>query len=218
VAAHLDPEVLIVDEVLAVGDASFQKKCLGKMGDVVKEGRTVIFVSHNMEAVGQLCSHTVLINAGRSSERLTPHTSQTLDRLGIAHESKVVSAHRTPDRLFAYAESAAARGLQVIIAGAGGAAHLPGMVASKTRIPVVGVPVQSKALSGIDSLLSIAQMPAGVPVACMAIGKAGAINAALFAAAILALGDTTVAAALDVFRQEQTDTVLSNDDPRTEKP
>jgi 5-(carboxyamino)imidazole ribonucleotide mutase len=159
-----------------------------------------------------------LIMGSRSDWDTMRHTSQTLDRLGIAHESKVVSAHRTPDRLFAYAESAAARGLQVIIAGAGGAAHLPGMVASKSRIPVVGVPVQSKALSGIDSLLSIAQMPAGVPVACMAIGKAGAINAALFAAAILALGDTTVAAALDDFRQEQTDTVLSNDDPRTEKP
>jgi 5-(carboxyamino)imidazole ribonucleotide mutase len=158
-----------------------------------------------------------LIMGSRSDWDTMRHTSQTLDQLGIAHESKVVSAHRTPDRLFAYAESAATRGLQVIIAGAGGAAHLPGMTASKTRVPVVGVPVQSKSLSGMDSLLSIAQMPAGVPVACMAIGKAGAINAALYAAAILAVSDANVASALDDYRQEQTDTVLANDDPQTEK-
>jgi 5-(carboxyamino)imidazole ribonucleotide mutase len=158
-----------------------------------------------------------LIMGSRSDWDTMRHASQTLDRLGISHESKVVSAHRTPDRLFAYAESAASRGLQVIIAGAGGAAHLPGMTASKTRIPVVGVPVQSKSLSGMDSLLSIAQMPAGVPVACMSIGKAGAINAALYAAAILAIGDAKVASALDDYRQEQTDTVLSNDNPQSEK-
>lgn len=158
-----------------------------------------------------------LIMGSRSDWDTMRHTSQTLERLGIAHESRVVSAHRTPDRLFEYAEKAASRGLQVIIAGAGGAAHLPGMTASKTPLPVIGVPVQSKALSGMDSLLSIAQMPAGVPVACMAIGKAGAINAALCAASILAIGDASVAAALDAFRLEQTETILSNDDPATDK-
>ena len=141
------------------------------------------------------------------------HAATILERLGIAHEVRVVSAHRTPDRLFEYADSAIDRGLEVIIAGAGGAAHLPGMVASKTRLPVIGVPVQSKALSGMDSLLSIAQMPGGVPVACMAIGKAGATNAALLAAAMLATSDTAVAAALDNFRREQTERVLAHDDP-----
>ncbi|MDH4049460.1 MAG: 5-(carboxyamino)imidazole ribonucleotide mutase, partial [Gammaproteobacteria bacterium] len=125
------------------------------------------------------------------------------------------SAHRTPDLLFEYASNAQPRGLQVIIAGAGGAAHLPGMTAAKTRLPVLGVPVQSKALSGMDSLLSIAQMPAGIPVACMAIGKAGAINAALQAAAILGISDSKVAEALEEFRQQQTSSVLANDDPRS---
>jgi 5-(carboxyamino)imidazole ribonucleotide mutase len=142
------------------------------------------------------------------------HASETLDVLGIAHEVRVVSAHRTPDLLFEYAATAIDRGLQVIIAGAGGAAHLPGMTASKTRLPVLGVPVQSKALSGMDSLLSIAQMPAGVPVGSMAIGKAGAINAALMAAAIVALHDDDIAAALEKFRRVQTDAVLANDNPR----
>jgi 5-(carboxyamino)imidazole ribonucleotide mutase len=142
------------------------------------------------------------------------HASETLDVLGIAHEVRVVSAHRTPDLLFEYAATAIDRGLQVIIAGAGGAAHLPGMTASKTRLPVLGVPVQSKALSGMDSLLSIAQMPAGVPVGSMAIGKAGAINAALMAAAIVALHDDDIAAALEEFRRVQTDAVLANDNPR----
>jgi 5-(carboxyamino)imidazole ribonucleotide mutase len=127
----------------------------------------------------------------------------------------VVSAHRTPDLLFEYAESAVARGLQVIIAGAGGAAHLPGMAAAKTRVPVLGVPVQSKALNGMDSLLSIAQMPAGIPVGTMAIGKAGATNAALLAAAIVANDDESVANALDQFRQNQTDKVLADPDPRS---
>ena len=141
------------------------------------------------------------------------HASETLEKLGIDHEIKVVSAHRTPDLLFAYASSAVDRGLKVIIAGAGGAAHLPGMAAAKTRLPVLGVPVQSKALQGIDSLLSIVQMPAGVPVGTMAIGKAGAINAALLAAAILANNDPGVARALDQFRHKQTEKVLAANDP-----
>ena len=142
------------------------------------------------------------------------HSSETLDALNVDHEVRVVSAHRTPDLLFEYAASALDRGLQVIIAGAGGAAHLPGMAAAKTRLPVLGVPVQSKALNGMDSLLSIAQMPGGIPVGSMAIGKAGAINAALMAAAILALHDSKVATALDEYRRTQTDTVLENDNPR----
>jgi 5-(carboxyamino)imidazole ribonucleotide mutase len=142
------------------------------------------------------------------------HASETLNALGIACDVQVVSAHRTPDLLFEYAESAVERGLKVIIAGAGGAAHLPGMTAAKTRLPVLGVPVESKALKGMDSLLSIAQMPGGVPVGCMAIGKAGAINAALLAAAILATNDANVAAALDAFRKQQTDNVLADADPR----
>jgi len=141
------------------------------------------------------------------------HASETLDSLGIDHELRVVSAHRTPDLLFEYAGSAAKRGLKVIIAGAGGAAHLPGMAASKTRLPVLGVPVESKALKGMDSLLSIAQMPGGVPVGCMAIGKAGAVNAALLAAAILATSDDKIAEALDEFRRQQTERVLANPDP-----
>lgn len=143
------------------------------------------------------------------------HASETLEKLGVEHEVQVVSAHRTPDRLFEYAGSAVERGLCVIIAGAGGAAHLPGMAASKTRLPVLGVPVQSRALSGMDSLLSIAQMPAGVPVGCMAIGKAGAINAALLAAAIVGVKDEAVAGALEAFRSAQTGDVLANDDPRS---
>lgn len=143
------------------------------------------------------------------------HASEMLDRLAIEHEVRVVSAHRTPDLLFEYAEAAVDRGLKVIIAGAGGAAHLPGMTAAKTRIPVLGVPVQSKALSGLDSLLSIVQMPAGVPVASMAIGKAGAINAALLAAAILAADDEDIAGAVEAYRQQQTDRVLADSDPTT---
>lgn len=149
----------------------------------------------------------------RSDWDTMQHASTTLDALGVHHETRVVSAHRTPDLLFEYAESAVGRGLKVIIAGAGGAAHLPGMMASKTRLPVLGVPMQSKALRGMDSLLSIAQMPAGIPVGSMAIGKAGAINAALMAAAILANDDDTVAAALDLYRQNQTDRVLTDSDP-----
>jgi 5-(carboxyamino)imidazole ribonucleotide mutase len=137
-----------------------------------------------------------------------------LDSLGIAHEVRVVSAHRTPDLLFEYAATARDRGLKAIIAGAGGAAHLPGMTAAKTSVPVLGVPVQSKALNGIDSLLSIAQMPSGVPVATFAIGSPGAKNAALFAAAILANDSVQVRTALDAYRQAQTAAVLARPDPR----
>jgi 5-(carboxyamino)imidazole ribonucleotide mutase len=132
------------------------------------------------------------------------HAAQILDELGVAHEVKIVSAHRTPDRMFDYAEAAAERGLRAIIAGAGGAAHLPGMLASKTRVPVLGVPVQSRALSGIDSLLSIVQMPAGVPVGTLAIGEPGAVNAALLAAAIIATAEPELAARLDAWRAERT--------------
>jgi len=142
------------------------------------------------------------------------HSSETLEALGVAHDVQVVSAHRTPDLLFEYADSAVERGLKVIIAGAGGAAHLPGMTAAKTRVPVLGVPVQSKALSGQDSLLSIVQMPAGIPVGTMAIGRAGAVNAALLAAAIIANDNDDVAAALEKFRQDQTNRVLADADPR----
>ena len=155
-----------------------------------------------------------VIMGSRSDWDTMRHASETLDKLGVSHEVRVVSAHRTPDLLFEYAETALERGLMVIIAGAGGAAHLPGMTAAKTRVPVIGVPVQSNALSGQDSLLSIVQMPAGVPVASMAIGKAGAINAALFAAAIVASGDAAVANALDRYRQAQTEAVLADPDPR----
>jgi 5-(carboxyamino)imidazole ribonucleotide mutase len=140
--------------------------------------------------------------------------ADTLDRLGVPYEVRVVSAHRTPDLLFEYAATARDRGLQVIIAGAGGAAHLPGMIASKTSLPVLGVPVQSKSLSGLDSLLSIVQMPAGVPVGTLAIGAAGAVNAALLAASILANAHSAVRAALDAYRAAQTEQVLAAPDPR----
>ncbi len=149
----------------------------------------------------------------RSDWETMRHVGETLDGLAIGYEVRVVSAHRTPDLLFEYAGSAVERGLKVIIAGAGGAAHLPGMAASKTRLPVLGVPIQSQSLQGMDSLLSIVQMPAGVPVGCMAIGKAGAVNAALLAAAILANDDDTIAAALEKLRQRQTEDVLANSDP-----
>jgi 5-(carboxyamino)imidazole ribonucleotide mutase len=138
-----------------------------------------------------------------------------LTRLGVAHEVRVISAHRTPDLLFDYAASARQRGLKAIIAGAGGAAHLPGMTAAKTSLPVLGVPIQSKTLNGIDSLLSIAQMPSGVPVATFAIGTAGAKNAALFAAAMLANENAEVRTALDAFREAQTSAVLAKPDPRS---
>ncbi len=145
------------------------------------------------------------------------HASETLHALGIPHETRVVSAHRTPDLLFEYCETAAGRGLAVIIAGAGGAAHLPGMAAAKTPLPVLGVPVQSKALSGMDSLLSIVQMPAGIPVGTLAIGKAGAVNAALLAAAILAVGDADIRCSLADYRRQQTDKVLARPDPAADE-
>lgn len=141
------------------------------------------------------------------------HAVDTLDALGVPCESRVVSAHRTPDLLFSYAEEARARGLLVVIAGAGGAAHLPGMVAAKTSLPVLGVPVQSKTLSGMDSLLSIVQMPAGVPVGTLAIGRAGAVNAALLAASIVGHCRPEITAALDAFRARQTEKVLAVPDP-----
>ncbi|WP_405234086.1 5-(carboxyamino)imidazole ribonucleotide mutase [Lentisalinibacter salinarum] len=146
------------------------------------------------------------------------HASETLHALGIPHETRVVSAHRTPDLLFEYCETASGRGLGVIIAGAGGAAHLPGMAAAKTPLPVLGVPVQSKALSGMDSLLSIVQMPAGIPVGTLAIGKAGAVNAALLAAAILAVGDEDIRRALENYRRQQTEKVLARPDPAADDP
>jgi 5-(carboxyamino)imidazole ribonucleotide mutase len=155
----------------------------------------------------------IIMGSASDWETLQP-AAELLEQLGVAHEVRVVSAHRTPDLLFEYAGSAEARGLKAIIAGAGGAAHLPGMTAAKTRLPVLGVPVSSKALNGMDSLLSIVQMPRGIPVATFAIGAPGAANAALFAAAIVALGDTAVATALTRFRQSQTEAVLAQPDPR----
>jgi 5-(carboxyamino)imidazole ribonucleotide mutase len=160
---------------------------------------------------------TVLVGIimGSSSDWETMQcAADMLDSLGIGHEVRVVSAHRTPDLLFEYAAAARGRGLKAIIAGAGGAAHLPGMTAAKTSVPVLGVPIQTKALNGMDSLLSIAQMPAGVPVATFAIGAAGAKNAALFAAAILANEHADIRTALESFRQSQTTAVLANPDPR----
>jgi 5-(carboxyamino)imidazole ribonucleotide mutase len=151
---------------------------------------------------------------GSSSDWETmEHVTRTLAQLGVPHETKVVSAHRTPDLLFDYASAAEKRGIEVIVAGAGGAAHLPGMTASKTVLPVLGVPVESKTLKGLDSLLSIAQMPGGIPVGTLAIGKAGAINAALLAAAILGAKHPEIREALRKFRAEQTERVLANPDP-----
>jgi 5-(carboxyamino)imidazole ribonucleotide mutase len=154
-----------------------------------------------------------IIMGSQSDWETMQHAATTLDELGVPFEASVVSAHRTPDLLFDYAESAAGRGLLVIIAGAGGAAHLPGMCAAKTVLPVLGVPVESKALKGIDSLLSIAQMPAGVPVGTLAIGKAGAINSALLATAILGALEPRYRESYDKFRRKQTATVLANRTP-----
>jgi len=148
-----------------------------------------------------------ILMGSRSAWDALRHAADTLAALGVAHECKVVSAHRTPQRLYDYATGAVSRGLKVIIAGAGGAAHLPGMCASMTRLPVLGVPVESKALKGMDSLLSIVQMPGGIPVATLAIGKPGAINAGLLAAAILATNDPALADRLDAWRARQTDAV-----------
>lgn len=154
-----------------------------------------------------------IIMGSRSDWSTMRHAAETLELLGVAFETRVVSAHRTPDLLFEYCEQARERGLQLLIAGAGGAAHLPGMAAAKTSLPVLGVPVPSKALNGVDSLLSIVQMPAGIPVATLAIGRAGAINAALLAAAILGAGRPEILAALERYRSEQTHAVLASPDP-----
>lgn len=154
-----------------------------------------------------------IIMGSQSDWETIEHAARTLEDLGVPFEARVVSAHRTPDRLFEYAKSAEDRGLQVIIAGAGGAAHLPGMVASMTLVPVLGVPVQSKALSGMDSLLSIVQMPAGIPVPTLAIGRAGSVNAALSAAAVIGLNDPVVRENLRAFRKRQTEKVEANDIP-----
>lgn len=159
-----------------------------------------------------------IIMGSRSDWGTMRHAAETLEALGVPHETRVVSAHRTPDLLFEYCGTARERGLEVIIAGAGGAAHLPGMAAAKTSLPVLGVPVQSKALNGLDSLLSIVQMPAGVPVATLAIGRAGAINAALLAAAIAGAGRPDILAALERYRAEQTRRVLAAPDPAAEPP
>ncbi|AWH20995.1 5-(carboxyamino)imidazole ribonucleotide mutase [Stenotrophomonas sp. ZAC14D2_NAIMI4_6] len=155
-----------------------------------------------------------IVMGSRSDWETMQHAAQKLEALGVPFEVKVVSAHRTPDVLFSYAEEAGPRGLRAIIAGAGGAAHLPGMIAAKTAVPVLGVPVQSKALNGMDSLLSIVQMPAGIPVATFAIGNAGASNAALFAAAMLASDQPAIGQALEAFRTRQTEDVMAHDDPR----
>ncbi|MBW3552632.1 MAG: 5-(carboxyamino)imidazole ribonucleotide mutase [Gemmatimonadetes bacterium] len=154
-----------------------------------------------------------LIMGSKSDWETMRHAAETLDELGVWYEKRVVSAHRTPDLLFEYAASARDRGLEVIIAGAGGAAHLPGMAAAKTSLPVIGVPVKSRALNGVDSLLSIVQMPAGIPVGTVAIGRAGAINAALLAASILANGHVEIRESVDRFRAAQTERVLASPDP-----
>lgn len=156
-----------------------------------------------------------VIMGSKSDWETLRHTAETLTELGVSHEVRVVSAHRTPDQMFEYAATAQARGLEVIVAGAGGAAHLPGMVAAKTTLPVLGVPVQSQSLNGIDSLLSIVQMPAGVPVGTLAIGRAGAINAALLAAAIVGNRHAEVRTALTRYRNARTQSVLDAADPRT---
>ena len=158
-----------------------------------------------------------IIMGSRSDWETLRHAAETLDQLGVPHEVRVVSAHRTPDLLFEYAGGAEARGLEVLIAGAGGAAHLPGMAAAKTVLPVLGVPVESAALKGVDSLLSIVQMPGGVPVGTLAIGKAGAVNAALLAAAILGTKRPEIREALRAFRSRQTATVLADPDPRKDR-
>jgi 5-(carboxyamino)imidazole ribonucleotide mutase len=155
-----------------------------------------------------------IIMGSQSDWDTMQHAAATLEQLGVPFETEVVSAHRTPDKLFAYADSAIERGIEVIIAGAGGAAHLPGMVAAKTSLPVLGVPVQSRALNGMDSLLSIVQMPAGIPVGTLAIGKAGATNAALLAASILGTHRADVRAAVEAVRAAQTERVLAQPDPR----
>ncbi len=163
--------------------------------------------------MGEAGAAVGIIMGSQSDWRTMGHAAATLDRLAIGHEARIVSAHRTPDRLYDYARTARERGLKVIIAGAGGAAHLPGMAAALTSLPVLGVPIESRVLKGVDSLLSIVQMPAGIPVATFAIGEAGAINAALFAAAILGLSDSAAAASIESWRQAQTERVAERPDP-----
>jgi len=163
--------------------------------------------ARNRAAEGRSRPLVGIIMGSQSDWETMRHAAETLAALGVPHEAKIVSAHRTPRRLYEYATTARTRGLMAVIAGAGGAAHLPGMTASLTPLPVFGVPVESRALKGLDSLLSIAQMPAGIPVGTLAIGRAGAVNAALLAASVLALHDAKVAAALDTWRRRQTDGV-----------
>jgi 5-(carboxyamino)imidazole ribonucleotide mutase len=169
-----------------------------------------------MQPETDMQAKVAIIMGSRSDWPTMKAASEILDLLGVAYEVDVVSAHRTPDKLMAFAANAADRGIEVIIAGAGGAAHLPGMVASKTRLPVLGVPVQSKALNGLDSLLSIVQMPKGIAVGTLAIGTAGAFNAGLLAGQILAIQDKDLAARIDAFREQQTDNILEHPDPRVE--
>ena len=159
---------------------------------------------HPRDDAGEATALVAVVMGSRSDWPTLRHAAEVLAELGIPHAARVVSAHRTPERLYAFAKGAKAAGLQVIVAGAGGAAHLPGMIAALTPLPVLGVPVESQALKGLDSLLSIAQMPGGVPVGTLAIGKAGAVNAGLLAAAILALGDAGLAARLEAWRERQT--------------
>src|SRR5712664_3477774 len=175
--------------------------------------RTKAKMANDLTSAGKPALVGIIMGSSSDWETLE-HAAKTLDELGVPHETRVVSAHRTPDLLFEYASSAEKRGIEVIIAGAGGAAHLPGMTASQTALPVLGVPVESKALKGLDSLLSIAQMPGGVPVGTLAIGKAGAINAALLAAAILGAKHPEVREAYRKFRNGQTERVLANPDPK----
>ncbi len=163
-----------------------------------------------MTVAGATPGNVGIVMGSQSDWRTMQHAAATLDRLGIGCEARIVSAHRTPEQLFEYARTARGRGLRVVIAGAGGAAHLPGMIAALTPLPVLGVPIESRVLKGVDSLLSIVQMPAGVPVATFAIGEAGAVNAALFAAAILGLSDAAAAASIDGWRRSQTAAVAEH--------
>jgi 5-(carboxyamino)imidazole ribonucleotide mutase len=186
----------------------------------IKEGKRKSRLASGKKLQSRKQAHSPLVAVimGSSSDWDTmQHASSMLQELEVEHEYRVISAHRTPDLLFEYAQGAQARGLKVIIAGAGGAAHLPGMVAAKTILPVLGVPVRSQALSGIDSLLSIVQMPAGIPVPTLAIGKAGAVNAALTAASIIALEDENLRARIEKFRLQQTENVLAETLPESKK-
>lgn len=169
-------------------------------------------ITNRIQENFNMLEHVAVVMGSRSDWETMKFTAETLESLGIPHHCEVVSAHRTPDKMIEFAHNARAKGVQVIIAGAGGAAHLPGMIAAKTSLPVIGVPIQSKTLNGIDSLLSIVQMPKGVSVATMSIGKSGAINAALLAASILSLSNVNVKKELETFRKKQTEEVLANAD------